>query len=82
VRLSDRDLWCYYLEALGLDEPRVRVLLTAIDKHEKLGDGAFQVFTDAFGPLDPALKGKVLAFLQIKSLEQLAATLAPVGGES
>ena len=22
VRLSDRDLWCYYLEALGLDEPR------------------------------------------------------------
>ena len=81
VRLSDRDLWCYYLEALGLDEPRVRVLLTAIDKHEKLGDGAFKVFTDAFGPLDPALKEKVLAFLQIKSLEQLAATLAPVGGE-
>lgn len=81
VRLSDRDLWCYYLEALGLDEPRVRVLLTAIDKHEKLGDAAFQPFADAFGPLDPALKDKVLAFLRIKSLEQLAATLAPVGGD-
>jgi histidyl-tRNA synthetase len=81
VRLSDRDLWCYYLEALGLDEPRVRVLLTAIDKHEKLGEGAFKAFTDAFGPLDPALKEKVLAFLQIKSLEQLAATLAPAGGD-
>ena len=42
VRLSDRDLWFYYLEALGLDEPRVRALLVAIDKHEKLGDGGLQ----------------------------------------
>jgi len=39
VRLSDRDLWFYYLEALGLDETRIRALLVAIDKYEKLGDG-------------------------------------------
>jgi histidyl-tRNA synthetase len=82
VRLSDRDLWFYYLQALGLDEARVHAMLGAIDKYEKLGDGAFKAFTDAFGPLDPGLKEKILAFLQIKSLEQLAATLAPVGGES
>ncbi|MDE3084920.1 MAG: ATP phosphoribosyltransferase regulatory subunit, partial [Verrucomicrobiota bacterium] len=42
VRLSDRDLWFFYLEALGLDEPRVRAMLGAIDKYEKLGEGAFK----------------------------------------
>jgi histidyl-tRNA synthetase len=81
VRLSDRDLWLYYLEGLGLDEVRVRSLLVAIDKHEKLGDGAFKSYVEQFGAMDPALKEKVLAFLAIKSLEQLEKTLAPVGGE-
>ena len=81
VRLSDRDLWFYYLEALGLDESRVRALLVAIDKYEKLGDGAFKSYGDQFGPLDPGLKEKVLAFLAVKSLEQLEEVLAPIGGE-
>ncbi len=80
VRLSDRDLWFYYLQALGFDEARVRALLVAIDKYDKVGDGAFQGYTDQFGPLDDALKKKVLAFLQIKSLEQLASTLERLGG--
>ncbi|MGA2444244.1 MAG: histidine--tRNA ligase [Opitutaceae bacterium] len=80
VRLSDRDLWCYYLEALGLDEPRVRALLVAVDKYERLGDGAFKNYADQFGPLDAALKEKVLAFLQVKSLEQIETTLKPFGG--
>lgn len=81
IRLSDRDLWFYYLEALGLDEARARAMLGAIDKFEKLGDGAFQGYAEKFGPPDPALKGKILSFLQIKSLEQLTAALAPLGGE-
>ena len=38
VRLSDRNLWFFYLEALGLDASRTRALLGAIDKFEKLGD--------------------------------------------
>lgn len=80
VRLSDRDLWFYYLQALGFDEARVRALLVAIDKYDKVGDGAFQGYTDQFGPLDDALKKKVLAFLQIKSLEQLSSTLERLGG--
>ena len=54
VRLSDRNLWCYYLAALGLDEPRTRAVLTAVDRHEKYGDEAFQGYTDQFGPLDAA----------------------------
>jgi histidyl-tRNA synthetase len=80
VRLSDRDLWCYYLEALGLDEARVRALLVAIDKHERLGDAAFKNYADQFGPLDAVLKGKILAFLQIKSLPQIETALKPFSG--
>ncbi|HTT56042.1 MAG TPA: histidine--tRNA ligase [Opitutaceae bacterium] len=82
VRLSDRDLWFYYLQALGFDEARVRALLVAIDRYEKTGDAAFKGYTDQFGPLDGALKAKVLAFLQIKGLDQLRATLEPLGLEA
>ena len=81
VRLSDRNLWFYYLEALGLDEPRVRGVLGAIDRFEKYGDDAFKGYTEQFGELDPALKTKVLAFLQIKSLPALESALAALGGE-
>jgi histidyl-tRNA synthetase len=81
VRLSDRNLWFFYLEALGLDEPRTRAMLSAIDKHEKLGDDAFKSYTETFGPLDAGLKAKVLAFLQIKTLAALEKTLASLGGD-
>lgn len=81
VRLSDRNLWFYYLEALGLDAEKTRAILGAIDKYEKLGEDAFVGYTEKFGPLDPALKAKVLAFLQIKSLPALEQALAALGGE-
>jgi histidyl-tRNA synthetase len=81
VRLSDRNLWFYYLEALGLDEPRIRAVLGAVDKYEKTGDDAFKPYAEKFGPLDAAVQAKVLAFLQIKSLAALELTLAPLGGE-
>jgi len=81
VRLSDRNLWFFYLEALGLDEPRIRAVLGAVDKFEKYGDEAFKGYAEQFGPLDEALKAKVLAFLGIKSLAALEAVLAPLGGE-
>jgi histidyl-tRNA synthetase len=81
VRLSDRNLWFFYLEALGLDGPRIRAMLSAIDKHEKLGDDAFKNYAETFGPLDAGLKAKVLAFLQIKTLAALEKTLASLGGD-
>jgi histidyl-tRNA synthetase len=81
VRLSDRNLWFFYLEALGLDEARIRGLLGAIDRYEKYGDDAFKGYTENFGPLAPELKAKVLAFLQIKSLAALEQALATIGGE-
>jgi len=76
VRLSDRNLWFYYLEALGLDEPRVRAMLTAVDKHEKCGDDAFKGYGEQFGALEAGLKAKVLAFLQIKTFTALEQTFA------
>lgn len=81
VRLSDRNLWFFFLEALGLDEPRVRAMLAAIDKFEKMGDEAFKPYADAYGPLEPALKQRVLAFLNVRSLEALnrAEELIPAG---
>ncbi|MDP3068966.1 MAG: histidine--tRNA ligase [Opitutaceae bacterium] len=81
VRLSDRNLWFYYLEALGLDEARIRAVLGAVDKYEKYGDDAFKGYTEAHGPLAPELKAKILAFLQVKSLAALEQTLAALGGE-
>ena len=81
IRLSDRNLWFYYLEALGLDDARARGILGAVDRYEKLGDDAFKGYVEQFGPLDPALKEKVLAFLQIKSIDVLEATLAPYAQE-
>lgn len=81
VRLSDRNLWFYYLAALGLDEPRTRGVLGAVDRYEKYGDDAFKGYTEQFGALDEALKAKVLAFLQIKSLPALEAVLSPLGND-
>ena len=81
VRLSDRNLWFFYLEALGFNADQTRALLGAIDKYEKLGDVAFQSYTDAFGPFDPAAKARVLQFLQVKSLPALETTIREVGGE-
>ncbi len=81
VRLSDRNLWFYYLEALGLNEARIRSVLGAVDRFEKYGDDAFKGDTEQFGALDAGVKAKILAFLQIKTLAALEQTLAPIGGE-
>ncbi len=81
VRLSDRNLWFYYLEALGLDDGKTRAMLGAIDKFEKMGDDAFAGYVEKFGPLDETLKQRVKTFLEIKSLAALEQELATVGGE-
>lgn len=81
VRLSDRNLWFYYLGALGLDDERIRAVLGAVDRYEKYGDDAFKAYAEQFGEIDAELKAKVLAFLQIKSLETLAAVLEPLDDE-
>jgi len=81
VRLSDRNLWFYYLESQGLDDARIRAVLGAVDRFEKMGDDAFKDYAERFGELPAELKTKVLAFLAIKSLPDLEAALAGVSSE-
>lgn len=77
IRLSDRDLWFFYLEALGFDDARSRGILSAVDRFEKMGDDAFSGFVATHGALAADTKEKILAFLKIKSLDELEAALAP-----
>jgi histidyl-tRNA synthetase len=81
VRLSDRDLWFFYLEALGFTDAQARSVLTAIDRYEKAGDDAFKVYTEAHGVMDADKKDRVLAFLGIKSLAELETALAAFNSE-
>jgi histidyl-tRNA synthetase len=81
VRLSDRDLWFFYLEALGFNDEQSRAILSAVDRFEKMGDDAFKGYAEAHGALDAALKERVLGFLKIKSLTELEAALAPFNSE-
>ncbi|HVZ64291.1 MAG TPA: histidine--tRNA ligase [Lacunisphaera sp.] len=77
IRLSDRDLWFFYLEALGFTEVQTRALLSAIDRYEKMGEDAFKGYAEAHGALPAETLGKILAFLGIKGLADLETALAP-----
>ncbi|HEX2101562.1 MAG TPA: histidine--tRNA ligase [Candidatus Synoicihabitans sp.] len=81
VRLSDRNLWFFYLEALGFSEAQARDVLGAIDKYEKIGDEAFAGYTTAHGPLAPELKAQILQFLEVRSLTALEEILGRQGGD-
>ncbi len=81
IRLSDRDLWFFYLEALEFDGAQAGSILTAIDRYEKMGDDAFKSYTGAHGPLADETKARVLAFLKIRSLAELETALQPFASE-
>lgn len=70
VRLSDRNLWFFYLEALGLDDARTRAMLSAIDKAD------FKPYEEKFGPRSPELAAAIDRFLKIRSLSALEQELA------
>ena len=81
VRLSDRNLWFFYLEALGFSDTQTREILSAVDRHEKMGDDAFKGYAEAHGPLAPDRREKILAFLKVNSLAGIEAALAPFGSD-
>jgi histidyl-tRNA synthetase len=82
VRLSDRNLWFHYLGSLGLDEPRIRAVLGAVDKHERGGDEAFRPYEQAHGPMPKDLKERVLSFLSIRSFAALEGALGAPPAQS
>lgn len=75
VRLSDRDLWFFYLEALGFNDTQSRALLVAIDRHEKMGDDAFKAFDEQFGKLDDLRKNRIKALWNLNSIDSLETTI-------
>lgn len=75
VRLSDRNLWFYFLEALGFDELQAKGMLTAIDKYERLGGDAFKIYTDVHGELPSDRRARIESFLGIKTLADLEKAL-------
>ncbi|MSU23991.1 MAG: histidine--tRNA ligase [Opitutus sp.] len=76
VRLSDRDLWFFYLEALGFGDAPARELLGAIDKFEKMGDDTFKTYGEKHGELEPGKKAAILGFMKIRSLDALEREIA------
>lgn len=76
VRLSDRNLWFFYLAALGLEEEQTQSMLGAIDKFERLGEEAFKVYTDAHGAMSAELQAAVQRMLAIKTLSDLETVVA------
>jgi histidyl-tRNA synthetase len=69
IRLSDRNLWFYYLEALGLSSAQVPEMLSAIDKFEKIEWAAFKDYETQFGSLDQTMRNRIVAFWQSTSIE-------------
>lgn len=76
IRLSDRDLWFFYLEAVGFNEAQARGVLGAIDKFEKLGDDAFKTYSEQHGALEEGKKAAILSFMKVNSLGALEAEIA------
>lgn len=81
VRLSDRNLWFFYLEALGFNDAQTQAILAAVDRYEKTGEDAFKDYADNHGALPAAQKEKVLSFLRINSLSGIEEALAPFASE-
>ena len=73
IRLSDRDLWMLYLEALGYEGPKAMEILQVVDKWERLGDEALDTrLIEVAGAGAATLREAVEAFLKIDSLEALS----------
>ena len=64
IRLSDRNLWFYYLEALGFTEVQIPAVLSAVDRLAKTETGveAFKIYEEKFGKLDENTRRVVHAF--------------------
>ena len=78
IRLSDRNIWFFYLQALGFTEAQIPDVLGTIDRLEKQGDAAFKFYEEKHGPLAPERCAEIASFTKINSLAALAARLAPI----
>ena len=82
VRLSDRTLWLHYLAELGFSNEQSILVLTAIDKYEKIGSEAFKLYEKEQGSLAPEKQSKIEELLHVKSLDALEKILADTKNEA
>ncbi|MCH6255313.1 histidine--tRNA ligase [Puniceicoccaceae bacterium K14] len=72
IRLSDRNMWFLYLEALGNDEAQVTQILGIVDKWERLPEDAVrEKLTGIVGDKGRSLWEAIDAFIKIDSLPAL-----------
>lgn len=82
IRLSDRNLWLLYLEALGCEAERSLRVLGVVDKWERLESSKLQgQLAEIAGEGAAALKEAIDAFLSVDSLDALVGRFAAVGIE-
>jgi histidyl-tRNA synthetase len=81
VRLSDRNLWLYFLEAQGFSGEQIPALLSAIDKLEKAGADAFRAYEEKFGALAAGRREAIQEFLALRSLAGIRAAAQRAAGE-
>lgn len=81
VRLSDRNLWLYFLEAQGFSGEQIPALLSAIDKLEKAGADAFRSYEEKFGALAAGRQAAIQEFLALRSLAGIRAAAQRAAGE-
>lgn len=80
IRLSDRDLWMRYLEALGYGTEAVWAILGVVDKWERMApEKLLAALAEIAGEGAPKLQGQVEDFLRIRSLEELESLFSALG---
>jgi len=81
IRLSDRELWILYLEALGFNDEEKPVILGVVDKWEKLkGEKVLEALKQAVGERATVLQERIDSFIKISRLEDLGAAFDSLSG--
>lgn len=76
LRLSDRNLWMLYLEAMGLQGSDALKVLAVIDKMERLPrEAVLEKLQPLFNDAAPDFLAKIETLVAIRSLEELTAFL-------
>ncbi len=72
VRLSDRDLWLFYLRGMGLDEEACAGVLSVIDKMgREPEEKTLEKLEPYFGEARADFMGKIASLRDLKSLEDM-----------
>lgn len=76
IRLSDRDLWLYYLRTLGVEEEQCLPILSVIDKKERTSEEvSLKALSDIVGDQAEVLWKKIVSMTEIRDLESLQTLL-------